>query len=87
MQRWNDFWVLEFAADAEDAHTIRPLSLAKVVCVISVGMHEAFSASAAFRAKAGCTVVEQPDMQQTVNNPLIQFQYLYDSRVLPSPAN
>ena len=37
MQRWNDFWVLEFAADAEDAHTSRPLSLAKVICVISIG--------------------------------------------------
>ena len=34
MQRWNDSWVLEFAADAEDAHTTKPLSLARVVCVI-----------------------------------------------------
>ncbi len=34
MQRWNDFWVLKVAADAEDAHTTRPLSLARVLCVI-----------------------------------------------------
>ena len=50
-------------------------------------MYEAFPASAAFRAKDGCTVFAQPEMQQTVNNPFIQFQHLYDSCVLPSSLN